>query len=276
MTEPFPQELTGVKRQPNALGAFLVFIGYIAVIVIVNRIVANDFDFGQLGASAANTRDGVVIPVFSATVYLVVVTSMLGWWRPAMFEPAKRPKVPTWMWIIPVIGVVVSVINIVRSEHRDDFTNAHWTWIIIGFLLVGFSEELMTRGLLVTGFRSSMSEMKVMWLTAVLFGVMHGLNIFFGQAVGTTIVQVLATIPMGIVLYMARRISGGLLLPIFIHAIWDISLLVLTGTSGTMNELDTGAVRPASMSSAILLSAIAWIVHRKRLFTPIDQAGAAG
>lgn len=276
MTEPFPQDLAGVKQRPNARGVLLVLVGYLAVIVAMNRIVASDFDFGEVGASAANTRDGVVIPVVASSIYLIVVTSMLGWWRPAMFEPAKRPKVPTWMWIIPTLGVLVSVLNIVRSEHRGEFTNAHWVWIIVGFLLVGFSEELMTRGLLVTGFRSSMSEMKVMWLTALLFGVMHGLNIFFGQAVGTTIVQVIGTIPMGVLLYMVRRVSGGLLLPMLLHGIWDISVIVFGGTSGTLNELDTTAARPATMLTAMLLSLIAVIVHRKRLFTAIGQADGAG
>ncbi|NCY17867.1 MAG: CPBP family intramembrane metalloprotease, partial [Actinobacteria bacterium] len=202
-----------MKRQPSVRGALLVFLGYLTVIVIVNRIAAADFDFGDVAASADNTRDGVVIPVLASSIYLTVVTSLLGWWRPALFEPKQRPKVPTWMRAIPVLGVLVSVINIVRSEHRGDFTTTHWMWIIIGFLLVGYSEELMTRGLLVTGFRSAMPEIRVMYISALLFGVMHGLNIFFGQAVGTTIVQVIGTIPMGILFYLLRRVSGGLILP---------------------------------------------------------------
>lgn len=261
-----PQDLSGVRKQPSPATALIVFVGYLAVIIVVNLITASDFDFGDVAATADNTRDGVVLPVLAASIYLTVATTVLGWWRPAMRDSDAVRKAPKWMWAIPVLALLVCVINIARSDHRAEFTNAHWMWIVVGFLLVGYSEELMTRGLLVTGFRSRFGEMKVMYLTSLLFGVMHGLNIVFGQSAGTTLLQMVGTIPMGIMLYMLRRTTGLLVVPMIIHGLWDISVVVFGGTESTLNELDTDAAQPATMAIVILLCLIAWVVHRKRLF----------
>lgn len=276
MTTPLPQDLTGVRKQPSPRAALIVFIGYLAVIVVANLIFARHFDFGDVGASANNTRDGVVLPVLAASIYLTIVTTLFGWWKPALRDSAAARRAPAWMWALPALALVVCVANLTRSEHRGDFTNAHWLWVIVGFALVGYSEELMTRGLLVTGFRAKYGEMKVMYLTSLLFGVMHGLNLVFGQALGTTIVQLVGTIPMGIMFYMLRRTTGALFVPMAIHALWDISIIVFGGTGATLNELDSDALKPATMSTVLLLSLIALVVHRKRLFTSVDQAGATG
>ena len=266
MSTPLPQDLDGVRKQPTPRTALIVFIGYLAVIVGVNLITARDFDFGDVAANASNTRNGIVLPILAASIYLTIVTTVLGWWRPALYESKRQKRVPSWLWIIPVLAFVPCIANIVRSDHRGEFTSAHWVWIIIGFALVGYSEELMTRGLLVTGFRSTMRESRVMLYSSVLFGVMHGLNIVFGQAVGTSITQMIGTIPMGILFYYLRRITGSLFVPMVVHALWDISLVTFTGTSVALNELDTESVRPANLIGVILLCAIAGAVHRKRLF----------
>ena len=41
---------------------------------------------------------------------------------------------------------------------------------------VGFSEEMMSRGLVLTAFRSRLSEGWVWFLTSLLFGAMHLVN----------------------------------------------------------------------------------------------------
>lgn len=268
MSTPLPQDLTGVRKRPTARTALLVFIGYLAVIVAVNLITASDFDFSDVAATADNTRDGVVLPVLAASIYLTAATTLLGWWRPALYESKRQRRVPTWMWVIPVLSLVPCIANIARSEHRGEFTSTHWMWIIIGFALVGYSEELMTRGLLVTGFRGGMRESRVMLYSSVLFGVMHGLNIVFGQAVGTSVAQMLGTIPMGILFYFLRRTTGSLFVPMFVHAIWDISVVTFGGTSMALNELDSDGVAPSNLFGVIVLCGIAGIVHRKRLFRP--------
>lgn len=265
MSTPLPQDLAGVRKQPSPLIALIAFIGYLAVLIVTYILVAGDIDFGDLAATPGNTRDVVVIPVLVATVYLTVVTTLLGWWKPALRDSSAVRKAPKWMWALPVFAVLMCAINLTQSEHRGDFTTIHWTWIIVGFLLVGFSEELMTRGLLVVGFRSKFGEKQVIVLTSLLFAVMHGTNILFGQSASSTIAQVAFNIPMGVLFYTLRRTSGSLILPMLVHALWDISLVVFGGTAGSLNELDPDGPQPATVIPVVAFCVIALLVHRKRL-----------
>ena len=147
-------------------------------------------------------------------------------------------------------------------------------WLGVGFALVGFSEELMTRGLLVTGFRAQLVEVWVAGGTAVLFGMMHGLNVFFGQDASTTVKQVLGTIPMGVLFYVCRRVTGSLVPAMVIHALVDFSLVVFGGPDATLNELDPNEGLPIGSTLAMLLALVAVVVHRKRLFRSVDDQAA--
>ena len=276
MTTPIIQDLDGVKRKPTLWLALLVFVGYLCIIVAANRIFASYFHFGDVVTSPEHTRDGVFLPVVCASIYLTIVTKLLGWWRPAISEPRRRVSLPKWLWVIPLLAVLGPMLDIWRSDHRSEFTDSHWFWVIGGFALVGYSEELMTRGLLLVGARSRFNELLVALLTAALFGLMHGLNIVFGQDASTTLQQVIGTIPMGLMLYLCRRISGTLVVPMMIHAIYDIGLVVFGGTTTALNQLDPTGPKPLGALFALLLVPISMIVHRKKLFKSVDDLTPTG
>lgn len=271
MVTPFPQELEHVRRRPTAGTALVVFLGYLAVIIGANRRFANDIDFGAVAATEQSVRDGIVLPVGLATAYLIAVTTALGWWRPALREPRRRPSLPRWLWAIPALAFAGPALDLTRSTHLDDFSTSHLVWLAVGFALVGFSEELMTRGLLVTGLRAQLVEVWVAVGTAVLFGMMHGLNLFFGQDAATTLKQVTGTIPMGLLFYLCRRVTGSLVPAMVIHALVDFSLVVFGGPDATLNELDPNEGLPIGSTLAMLLALVAIAVHRRRLFRSIDD-----
>ena len=275
VTTPIVQDLDGVKRKPTLWLALLVFVGYLGVVIGANLVFASYFDFGDVVTSAEHTRDGVFLPVLCASIYLTVVTTMLGWWRPALFEPRRRVALPKWLWLIPVLALLGPVLDIWRSDHRSEFTGAHWFWIITGFALVGYSEELVTRGLLLVGARTAMVEEWAATVCAVLFGLMHGSNLLFGQDAKTTLAQVVSTIPMGVLLYLCRRISGTLVVPMVIHALYDIGLVVFGGPNTPMNQIDTEVARPVGALLALVLGIVALIAYRTQLFKSIDDLATA-
>ena len=68
--------------------------------------------------------------------------------------------------------------------------------LVVGFLFIGVSEELMFRGIGVTAFRQAgFTEGKVALWTCVLFGLAHATNIF-SEGVGA-LTQVLVTVVAG-------------------------------------------------------------------------------
>lgn len=264
---PISQDLDGVRTQPSVRIAVFVFIGYIATIVIANLIFARDFDFTEVTKTAENTRDGILIPVGVAALYLTIMATVLGWWRPALFEPRQRVHLPRWLWVIPILAVIGFAGDIARSDNRGDFTTEHWWYLTIGFALVGYGEELMTRGLLLTGMRAEWVEKRVLIGTTLLFALMHGLNFVFGQDLSTTIKQVVGVIPMALLFYVVRRVTGTLIFSMVVHALLDFSLIVFSGTEGQLNNLDSDAGAPVGASIPLLLAIIALIVYRKRFFS---------
>ena len=106
--------------------------------------------YNDIGDSARTIAKWYVAPLAAGAVVLVVAVTVLGWWRPALFE--VRRATPRWL---------------------SRTTTAMLGLLVVGSLLVGFCEELATRGVLVVGFRGSYNEPKVWLLSTLLFGLMH-------------------------------------------------------------------------------------------------------
>jgi len=91
---------------------------------------------------------------------------------------------------------------------------------------VGFSEELLTRGLAIVGGRGSMHERWVWVFSGAIFAMLHVPNAFFGQGARETAQQVVFAFAVGMTYYVTRRISGTLIVTMILHAIWDFSTFI--------------------------------------------------
>lgn len=275
MLRQLNQDDEATKVEPSPKVALLVFAGYVATIVAANFLFARDIDFADVAANAANTRNGIVLPVGLASVYLTIVTSLLGWWRPALHEPRDRPPLPKWLWMFPIAVLALAIGDVARSEFLGDFEAAHWPYLVIGCALVGYSEELMTRGLLITGFRARYKELWVYLFSTLLFCLMHGLNVLFGQDVGTTIAQVAGVFPMATFLYFTRRVTGALFLSMLCHALFDFSLLVYGGPGGDLNHGADGGGTIAGFVPFLVI--VVMLIMAKRFFAgaPSPESAAA-
>ncbi|TMV53186.1 CPBP family intramembrane metalloprotease, partial [Thioclava sp. BHET1] len=112
-------------------------------------------------------------------------------------------------------------------------------FILFNTLLVGFSEEVMCRGILFGGLRDRLPIWPALLIATVIFGGVHVLNGFVtGSFLGATIQAGAATVT-GLVL-MALRLRTGSLWPVILyHAAWDfLSFLVVHGKSGPPKAQD--------------------------------------
>ena len=101
-------------------------------------------------------------------------------------------------------------------------------------LMAGFCEEAAFRGIGVSYLmRQWKTEEKIPYvvaLTSVCFGLLHGVNLFSGAAVGITLLQIAAAGCIGVFLCAVFLRSGNLWMPILIHTLHDVlSLLFLPG-----------------------------------------------
>lgn len=177
--------------------------------------------------SEDNIKRGLLAPVgFMASILLLV--TVLGGWLPNVFHPSQTAHYG-WMWIVPIIVAVSSVARFWFARWSA-FSVRSIVYLIVSVLLVGFSEELLTRGVLVYFVqRTGASSLIIMLVSSVVFGLLHSINYFNGQDGKTTRLQVLLTSIMGLVFYIALIVSGTLWLPIALHALFDLSLMAQGG-----------------------------------------------
>lgn len=193
----------------------------------------NDTDYDTVGDSASNAWEGIVVPIIVGGVFLAIAATVLGWWKPAMRETERIG--PSWArWALPGALAAGAIINLATTGW-DKLDGEFIAAIAIGTAAVGFSEELLTRGLMLVGARGSMSERWAMVFTAFMFGILHVTNAFFGQSVADTARQTVFAVIVGVMYYVTRRVTGTLVVTMVVHWLWDFGVFATneSDSSGT-------------------------------------------
>lgn len=234
---------------------------YAAVVVGIQKTSGIAYD--EWGDTAANLWRTAVLSLAAGAVLLIVAATWLGWWRQSLRDD-HRVRI-AWTLIAPAIYVVIVINNLVVTDWGTLGTDFLLAAIALG-VLVGFSEELLCRGLLLVGLRGRLREVAVWALTCLMFGVIHGLNILLGQPVGSTMQQVVVAGGQGSAFYILRRYFGTLVLAMALHGLWDASIF--------MHETSGGEVAIAGILvwPAVLLSLIGgFIVARRTQQGPVED-----
>lgn len=217
-----------MRITPKPSIAVIAVAVYAALMALVWTATGTDYD--TVAESTGSLFRGVVLPVTTAALFTALFTTWLGWWRPAIRE--ETVIAAKWTLIVPVVMALLALVNIVSI----DFGAVTLSWIVtlvLGVALVGFGEELTTRGVALVGMRGRVSEVGAWLLTSLLFGLLHGINAFFGQSVPATIRQIVFAFLMASALYVTRMVTGTLVVAMVIHAMWDLGSLGLEGSGAT-------------------------------------------
>lgn len=224
---------TSIARRPRVpprvwIG-LVIFIGYVAVVFTVQEL--SGVPYTELGSNGRNLFLGAGLSLIVGAILLAVTTTVLGWWDAALHE--RRPASRRWPIIAPALLVVGLLLNLVSTDWGS--YDAAFLGGSLVLLLVGFTEELTTRGLLLVGLRSRLSEVWVWLITSALFGLMHLVNAFNGSPLGATISQVLFAAGAGTIFYVLRRVTGSLIWAMVLHGLWDFAVFGLgRGTPGPL------------------------------------------
>jgi CAAX protease family protein len=206
-----------VRSLPKPLTGILVFLGYL--VVFYGVWIINGVEYDNISESADTIVRWIVAPLAAGAVYLVIVVSALGWWRPAMFEVEKAT--PRWLLVGPILMLLFAIVGLSTSD-KSGVTMAMFWLALLGSLLVGFCEELATRGALIVGLRGRLTEPRVWFISTLLFGLMHLPNWVFGAGPAASL-QVFLAFGGGSILYLTRRLTGSLVYAMLLHAIWDFA-----------------------------------------------------
>ena len=216
-----------MRVRPNALVAIALAVGYMAIVMALWWLTG--FDYAKAAESSSTLLLGVVLPVGAGSVFLVIAASLLGWWRPALFE---KKAGSAWMLTAPVL-MLIAALSLLASRDLTKLEPGYALTLAVGVALVGFSEEMTTRGLGLVGYRGSFSEGWAWFASSLTFALLHGLNLLFGQALAPTAQQIATSFFAASVFYVLRRVTGSLIWAMVLHAIWDFcSLGASTLTAG--------------------------------------------
>lgn len=201
-------------------GFVAIAIAYVVVLKVAGLLIGVDTpDDTPYPTTEAVLRNGV-LPIGISALFAIGVVSWLGWW-PIIWR-SDRP-VQHWVRWVPISMLVVAILA-VNYGHLADQTAGLVLLLVVMTALVGFTEELMFRGVGVQTFRrGGFPEARVALWSSLLFGLVH-LSNALTEGTGA-VVQAVVVSTSGYFFYLALRSSHTLVVPMVAHALWDFSLL---------------------------------------------------
>jgi len=149
---------------------------------------------------------------------------------------AKITNKKELLWFFPPATLIIYIILVFLSNIKiqdGDFG----LFILVGLttLLVGISEEIVYRGVVLRSFFKNKNVWIAMIISAVLFSLLHAVNYFGGVSINGMFSQLLGTFILGALFFAPIAIRLGSLWPLIIfHWLWDF---ILIGSQLTTNGI---------------------------------------
>jgi membrane protease YdiL (CAAX protease family) len=228
---------------------WLALLGLLAAFLFGPAIVDVAVLRAESGAVFPDQASVNVLIIGQATALLVALAGvqLFGWWRPVLQETRRvRP----WVWVVPIALLIVHVAftDYGRLAEAGIALSAS---LLLGTTLVAAGEELLYRGVVLTFMRERYRETMAAVVTALVFGLCH--------APGGPLNMVSAAVH-GYLLYYARRVSGGLVVPIVLHSLYDFSVY---SSATTAHPDPAGNASPANVLVALVLLVVMVVLHRR-------------
>jgi membrane protease YdiL (CAAX protease family) len=171
------------------------------------------------GATALDiVTEGVARQLVVASAVVALAALLLRWPELGLGPPLWRRWSLLWLpaLYLALFGSAVAVFGLPPGRIS--------LLILANCLLVGFSEEMMFRGILWVGLRDRLGLWPAALLSSALFGAVHVFNVALtGQLAGAILQSIAAT--MSGLLYLALRLRLGSIWPVvLLHALWNAAL----------------------------------------------------
>ncbi|MDG6882403.1 CAAX amino terminal protease self- immunity [Phocoenobacter uteri] len=133
------------------------------------------------------------------------------------------------LWLVPMFIVILLMgFDIVEFVMNHDISSEKWSlFALIGFttFLVGFSEELLYRGIILGAFIKQNRLIAGVFTSAIIFSLLHSMNILGGLTFSAMVIQLLMTFIAGL-FFALLRIKAVSIIPLMIfHWLWDFFLI---------------------------------------------------
>lgn len=216
---------TDRQESASLTTVFLFFLVHTGIWTGLNLALAGDdrVGFDQLGIGSTPWVRQFHGALLAVLVVQIVFISRRGWWRSVLSDTERVSK--KWWWIFPVFVLLAGIGNF-ANDGLSDAPSSYWIGMSVTMLLVGITEEMTFRGIVLVGGRSAFrSETKAFLLSSALFGLFHLPNVVLGQELSVTLRQVVMTAVIGSAFYALRRLTASIIPCIALHAVYDWLLI---------------------------------------------------
>ncbi len=232
---------------------------------------------GGQAFSAGNTSflavvtGGIGWPFAAAAAFLLVMIRLTRW--PGIGLGPPRPVgslLVLWLPLLYVAGFMVVAATLGLPPPPVIGI------IALNCLLVGLSEELMFRGVLLQAARAVLPFWPAVLGSTLVFGAVHSLNVFLTGELAPALVQSAAAFISGLVFVAIRLCTGSLWPGIILHGLWNAGtfLMLAAGDGAMLREATTEATAPAIYLLPVLLVLpnglyALWLLRRWRRRNPV-------
>lgn len=168
-------------------------------------------------------QNQILIAYFIAPLFLII---FIYRYRSRMNFGIRAPQsLKSWRVIWFPLLLILGFLSVALTRELPETQKI--LFITINTFLVGVSEELMFRGLFFSGALSKFSIWKAIWLTSIVFGLVHIMNGFITGDFLSATAQSLQAAFAGL-WFLAIRIKTKSIYPaILVHWLWDFSLFLM-------------------------------------------------
>jgi hypothetical protein len=234
--------LRGFLNKGGFWPLLLVVAVYLAIYLPTGKVVANLFDRSYSEDDLFSSMGTVFVQLSAAlivgSIVLILFTTFMGW-NAEIFgrQSIYRSR---WMWLAPVIVLVPIILRVFGIDWGGRALSVVLLVLATG-ALIGFSEELLYRGIAVKMLRSGgHREWSVAAISSVMFALSHSLNVFSGEPPQTVAYTVVYTVAFGALMYLSMRVIGFIAAAMILHGLTDPTTLLSTG--GLPGEVETSGL----------------------------------
>ena len=206
-----------MKIRSNAwLVSLIVFVIWLAIVFGGELLAAG----GDPTGLDEMVQSQIVPALVVAPIFLLLVIAYFKWWQETGLKWVDNNRSLLLLWL-PALAIII---NLALGLPNNTTGGTVLLIVLVNTLLVGISEELMFRGILLHGARSRYRFWAAILIVSILFGLIHALNGFITGEFGAALFQSVTAFASGL-MYMGLRLRQNSLLPVMlVHGLWDFSV----------------------------------------------------
>ena len=165
-----------------------------------------------------------------------------------------------WMWLAPVVVLTPVLLRVLGVDWGRDGVDVVALVLVTG-ALVGFVEELLTRGIGVKMLRDGgHGEWAVAALSSLAFALLHSVNLLTGQPLTTVAFTVVYTFAFGVLMYLSLRSIGFLVGAMVLHGLTDPTTILAVGGLDELKVAGSNGLLDAAGFATFPLIAVGFLL----------------